>query len=1260
MLLKRTHTILEILLGVFVFYLLVTRAFISWAQYAPESFSETLSSALGIELRYDSLSIDQNWLGFELDVDGLIVESEDALFEARSLQTDLNLFSFIVPVIPYGDYLKVDNAVFQRKTEVEFSNESDSREFSKSVLHQNLLIPEELQTIWKQVSIKDFRVTYQADARIGLHLKRLELLKSSQITLVSEFGVRFEGLLNYETFSLSLHAKSNAIGGIDSGRLSLVSYDPVKVNGWIGLLPSKWHEILPKGEVLLELEAYFNRSKLSEVITRINGQSLAWPQNDEKLPNSAGAELEWKLVNRDLFKLDYEWNIKLLKLQLDNLYLDKVSPIEWVLEDDFVSFQSKAFDIEPFKILTQALIHDHKLANLFDQTAHLSIKNLSGKLNWQTLDLPQLHFYMETLGVPKTDYPSLAIQNFRFDKDLTKIELKTDKPVWFVDTRFHKDAIQVNLPPQIVLNWNGFESWEFEPFDFRVDDINLAIESAGFDQDVLKLNSDIQTNKVGEVLEYLPYPWMSKPLTKWLSQSEINGQRLLAKLAIDAPLEKLQSSGQGISLSGRVEKAQLKFNSKWPKLKNFDVDFDYRDYVLNLLSNSIVLDSRILAKRIQVDVRDLSQREIALKITGQATAEMADAIKYLLKTPLIKSKQFKHFLNQRSQASGSAEFDFKEIWVPVSGFDQVDEKVDLSVKIKKGSLAISGLPEFSELNGKVRVTQKSVSSKGLNGVFLHGPVDLVLTGGRNRLEIQAKGEAVDQDELFFNNPVPWTAKLTVPYSKDQEIKVNSEVSVQKAESLMPKPLSQNELLHPLFISGEIKDSVQLELESKGVVKALLQIEENKESLDKIEQLSGNILIGDENPYRWEEMDWPKNKKLNLDGGVEEVPLSDWRDLLNRYQAIYPDIEGHRFSLDWGDTHLDIKKLLFNNYSFPNSQLSWMKRVDNDLVFRVVGPKLDMAVIQKPNKNLDIQVGNLILLEPEEKSDALNKNKKAFTEGGCRLNAFKMSSPEIKMSAKQVDFHGYHLTDLGLHLIPDSDGYGTTYLKGSLGNQIANIEGAYLYNESRASSSMILHLDSKRVQALTDYLKINKGFKGKTATAKVEVQWAGDFSCFDVNRLKGPLEFKVEDGVIEDVEPGLARLLGLLSVDSIMRRLKLDMKDVTSKGLIYDEIKGNGEFNHEFVELRTMHLKAPSTEVEIKGLIDINKEEFDLSADVTPALGSSLPTLAAIAGAANPLAAIAVYTLMKVLPNINEELVTFEYKITGPWREPVLKLVSKEK
>jgi len=72
---KHTHYVLQIIFAVLIGYLLITRAFISWVQYAPDSFIEGVAWATDSDISFDKIEIQQDWLGFQFQTQNFTVKN---------------------------------------------------------------------------------------------------------------------------------------------------------------------------------------------------------------------------------------------------------------------------------------------------------------------------------------------------------------------------------------------------------------------------------------------------------------------------------------------------------------------------------------------------------------------------------------------------------------------------------------------------------------------------------------------------------------------------------------------------------------------------------------------------------------------------------------------------------------------------------------------------------------------------------------------------------------------------------------------------------------------------------------------------------------------------------------------------------------------------------------------------------------------------------------------------------------------------------
>ena len=61
---------------------------------------------------------------------------------------------------------------------------------------------------------------------------------------------------------------------------------------------------------------------------------------------------------------------------------------------------------------------------------------------------------------------------------------------------------------------------------------------------------------------------------------------------------------------------------------------------------------------------------------------------------------------------------------------------------------------------------------------------------------------------------------------------------------------------------------------------------------------------------------------------------------------------------------------------------------------------------------------------------------------------------------------------------------------------------------------------------------------------------------DYPSLSGSFNVNVETGQFLKADPGIAKLLGVLSLQSLPRRLTLDFRDVFSEGFAFDFVRGD--------------------------------------------------------------------------------------------------------
>ena len=164
----------------------------------------------------------------------------------------------------------------------------------------------------------------------------------------------------------------------------------------------------------------------------------------------------------------------------------------------------------------------------------------------------------------------------------------------------------------------------------------------------------------------------------------------------------------------------------------------------------------------------------------------------------------------------------------------------------------------------------------------------------------------------------------------------------------------------------------------------------------------------------------------------------------------------------------------------------------------------------------------------------------------------------------------------------------------------------------------------------------------------QLNWAGSPHEFNILNLNGDLQFEVHKGQILKVQPGVGRLFGLLSLQSLPRRLSLDFRDLFSSGFAFDKIDATVKIDHGVLRSDNFEMAGPAANVTIKGETNIQKETQNLLVNVMPHISDSL-SLAALAG--GPLAGAVAFLAQKILKDPLNKIASTQYQIVGTWDNP---------
>lgn len=165
----------------------------------------------------------------------------------------------------------------------------------------------------------------------------------------------------------------------------------------------------------------------------------------------------------------------------------------------------------------------------------------------------------------------------------------------------------------------------------------------------------------------------------------------------------------------------------------------------------------------------------------------------------------------------------------------------------------------------------------------------------------------------------------------------------------------------------------------------------------------------------------------------------------------------------------------------------------------------------------------------------------------------------------------------------------------------------------------------------------------------QIAWIGSPLNLDYPTLNGQFNVNMESGQFVKADPGIAKLLGVLSLQSLPRRLTLDFRDVFSEGFAFDFVRGDVSIQQGLAYTNNLQMRGVNAAVLMEGSADIAKETQNLKVVVVPEINAGTASL--IATAINPAIGLGSFLAQMFLRRPLMQAATQEFQIDGTWSDP---------
>ena len=706
-------------------------------------------------------------------------------------------------------------------------------------------------------------------------------------------------------------------------------------------------------------------------------------------------------------------------------------------------------------------------------------------------------------------------------------------------------------------------------------------------------------------------------------------------------------------LGFKTSDVTVKYAEGYPALKKLDATFAMNQNRISIVATDGLIENMRFSS-IKAELADVSAFENHLVINGQAQGPTESAIRFLKAAPV--AGHIHHFADTL-QAEGNGRLDLA-LDLNLAKITDTKLQGKYTFTDNRLSLLSSTLP-VTALNGSIRFTESSMESTDLQAEWSGEPLSVrIATNAQQGTRIEASGAAsVSQLRQYYDLPLfdqisgktNWQARVTI-VGGQTALAVSSDL--RGVASSLPEPFNKS-------AATTLPLSVTRQIASAGRRPA--------PGIDQIWRVSlGNALAG---TLGLNSRGQPVRGRVVLGSG--QLPtLSEQPGMqLESLRPINIDYWTRAFGLNAGraGTAKPATGATATTWALRAPAVTAFGRRFQD--FRAtVQSAPDRTALQMSSRELQGNVdwfppgrgdgGERGLLQGHLSRLDLTAAADAQPSGGSDLE----SLPDLAFRVDELFWQGKPWGRLNFRARNQRSATGQSWrvdpfqldgpdlkFSGRL-NWVTRASGG----AGRASSEQMTALDFKMESPQVGNLLTKLGFPGtvKRGTAQMEgqISWPANPFGFDPGRLSGNFKLSARNGQFAQMDPGVGRLLGLLSLQSIPQRLTLDFRDIFSSGLAFESIDGSFDIRDGVMKTSDLKMDSPAALVLMRGQANLAEQTQDVRVTVRPAVSNSVALGVTIV---NPIAGAATFLAQRVLGDPLSRLFSYQYHITGTWANPLV-------
>ncbi|GAA0811821.1 YhdP family protein [Colwellia asteriadis] len=1265
--LNRLYKAVAVLVVLVAVLISAFRLFLPYVPHYKEDFQNYINNQNQTKLTIGSLAMTWQGVGPTLLVgDVIVLDSEQAQFKITELAVQIDFWRSVTTGRLISDNLVLSgaHAVFDQK----LLQESSSADASN---HNFEIIANLFLNRINQFSLRNSQIIVRDDKK-DRHFHINKLNWSNEDDRHQAEGTVVVNGLSSNNLQVKVNLQGDNINNL-TGPLYLQA-NHIDITPWLNKVLALEGE---KAATDINFSAWLNveRSTLNSLQVELGDSTISWllETGDKTLTFEKGQ----LLLSRGSTKDHFDLFSTPLVMHINDEVTQEIK-INLAKQGDSFSAHLSSIDLALFSHLPPLFLQDKNQHALLEKLALVGslddvfIKYSQGGLSlYSDFSGVSNHF---SQGIPGLDNVSgdLSFVDNYLTVNLLAEQGSLDFAEHFVAPFPYKTlTAQANIDFSDV-GW----SLQVNQLDFVSSAINLSAQvrvTAPQNEGVtMALLANVSDGDAGMVGKYLPLSIMSEDLVSYLNNAIIAGQLTQAQVLLNGPLKSFPyTDGSGIFVvDAELTNSTFKFAEQWPAITNFAAN-------LNFTNNAMLITGRegslsgLDVEGVKVGINDLAHKQV-LTVDAPISSVAAKHVNQLITQSPLKDSvgSALSYLGVSGDISGQF-----ELMLPLNALDDV--VASGLINFSNNSMKLAA-PEISLHNivGQLTFVNDKINTEALSLTWQDLPLNIAVTGANKpdyydtdiMLSAHWQPKAWQQHipeslTKYLSGDIDWQGKLSLHQHNQGGFSYDFNLKSDLTNTALdlPAPYHKNLTTTKNFtaqVSGQL-DKSQIAVDYNEQLSFFGVLDHDTSAFSR-----AHLVVGDDTML------------LPMDGfhittKLDQADIASWQpfisDVLNsindnkrdpsaNYQPLLSAPERIRGTV----AELDVLGQKLHNVSFNllDKQDWWLLQLnakETRSQVKFYPDWLEQGIeVNAEFIHLNQQPKNENLSDIATVAGSLATIENSFDDEHYDDGVFA-NMPPIKLHCDRCQIGLLNLGKVDFTLERDGDVLKIPDFTAKREQANINFALTWLKNSDISQTTIVGEMAINSVEHELSALGYDSIIRDSGGKMEFNLDWQGGVHQFDLAQLNGKFQAKLDDGYLADV-PDKARIFSVLSLQSLVRKLTLDFRDIFSDGMFYSSIKGDYQVREGVLYTNNTQMDGTAGNLLMTGNTHLINGELNYNMSYKPNLSSSLPVMAWIV-TLNPVTFLAGVAIDQVIKS--QVVSEFNFALTGTVNEPDFKMIDRK-